>query len=227
MKAISGEDSIDVPRKNTTEWSGKLGARIVVIGQRIPNWADDSDALGARLVILRFTRSFEGKEKTWLSDQLTLELPGIFLWAMDGLWRLRQNTGHFTMPESAIADRHTAERLASPVRAFVEDHCKVDVRAWITEDGLHHAYKEWCEANGRHAHAKTEFVESLMQARPGAIEKWRPTDITTIDPAWKATDKRPRCLKGIRLLKPGEHEPEPELGLVGGVQAVQSRPVDG
>ncbi len=72
----------------------------MLISNELPWLTDASGALVSRLVILRFTESFYGREDQGLFDRLVAELPGILLWAMEG-WRRLRERGHFVQPKTA------------------------------------------------------------------------------------------------------------------------------
>ncbi|MCW2899812.1 MAG: NTP-binding protein, partial [Streptosporangiaceae bacterium] len=88
LLSITGEDSIDVDRKNRDLWTGRLPARIMILSNDLPGFADASGAITSRMVILTFTQSFLGKEDTGLEGRLIAELPGILNWSLAGLDRL-------------------------------------------------------------------------------------------------------------------------------------------
>ena len=67
-----------------------------------PRVDDNSDGFWRRLIVIPFARQFSEEEKdVYLSDKLRAELPGILIWAIEGLKRLRTN-GRFT---AAVAVR--------------------------------------------------------------------------------------------------------------------------
>lgn len=197
LKAISGEDAIPVNRKNKPFWEGRLPTRLNLVGQKIPNFADDSNAIGARLEIIRFTKTFLDKEDDKLRDKLVAELPGILNWAIEGRKRLWANGGRFTQTAAGIEDRETINRLASPVRAFSLECCDLAAESFVTEDDLYRRFKAWCESNGVHGETKAGFIETLTVVHPGQVAKHR-HDYSN-DMAYRGKDKRPRGLKGIRL----------------------------
>src|SRR5262249_39334892 len=88
MLSISGEDSLDINRKNRGYWHGKLGVRLHVISNELPRFADASGAIVGRLVLLPTTESWLGREDLDLERKLRKELSGILNWALDGLKRL-------------------------------------------------------------------------------------------------------------------------------------------
>ena len=77
LLSISGEDDQTVDRKHLPAWTGRLPTRFVLISNELPRLRDASGALASRLILLRFTRSFYGREDVGLFDRLSRELPGI------------------------------------------------------------------------------------------------------------------------------------------------------
>ena len=57
-----------------------LYARFMLITNEVPRLADASGALASRMLILKLTRSFLGKEDRGLTGRLLAELPSILLW---------------------------------------------------------------------------------------------------------------------------------------------------
>ncbi len=169
LLCISGEDALTVDRKFLGSVTMKLPTRFVFLTNELPRMNDASAALAGRFVILRLTRSFFGEEDTTLTQQLMSELPGILVWAIEGLKRLRVR-GHFVQPQSVADAVQDLEDLASPVMAFVRDCCEVGPghRTWIDE--VYGAWKRWCESDGRNTvTSKQVFGRDLAAAVPGVV----------------------------------------------------------
>lgn len=163
---VSGEDTISVPRKNRTDFTAKLRARFLIISNEVPALIDSSGALAGRFVVLRLVRSFFGQEDRGLSTRLLGELPGVVLWALEGLNRLLDR-GHFLQPSSAGDLVHQLEALGSPVKAFVEDRCVVDDDAKVDCRALFEAYLDWSAIQGReHPGTQQVFGRNLSAAFP-------------------------------------------------------------
>jgi putative DNA primase/helicase len=101
IKCLTGEDALDVERKNLGPLSSvNLTSRLMVIANDLPQMADPSGALAERMIILATTKSFAGNEDKNLTAKLAKELPGILLWAIQG-WRRLRKRGHFRQPKSS------------------------------------------------------------------------------------------------------------------------------
>lgn len=173
LLSITGEDMLTVDRKFKEPWSGKLPTRFVVLSNELPRFRDASGAIANRLLILQMTSSFLGREDRSLDRRLSGELPGILLWALDGLDRLTRN-GRFTVPGSSVDAATLMMDLASPVSAFVRDHCTLGANEGVLADRLYDDWKSWAEDNGHHAGAKSSFGRDLRAVVPG-IKLTQPT----------------------------------------------------
>ena len=70
LLSISGEDGQTVDRKNLRPVTTKLAVRFVIMTNELPKLNDPSGALVGRMVLLRQTKSWYGKEDPHLTDKL-------------------------------------------------------------------------------------------------------------------------------------------------------------
>ena len=194
LLSISGDDAITVDRKNIASWTGNLPTRIMISANELLNLRDAAGALATRFLPLHLTRSWLGKENTHLTEELLEELPGILLWALDGLDRLHKN-GCFTVTEAEEETIGDMARMASPELAFVEDCCTISPDGEEAPQELYTAFKHWCQRQGReHVVTLDVFCRNLRAAVP-SIKKVRP---------WASEGPRPAYYHGITLVK-GPH----------------------
>ena len=187
LLAISGEDTITVPRKYKDDWTGRLPTRFVLLSNELPAFEDASATIASRFIILMFRRSFYGNENPKLTAELLEEAPGIFNWALEGFDRLIARGAFMQPASSASAIRHL-EDLASPVSAFVRDLCVVDPDATVLKDTVWTAWKEWAEDAGIKKGTKDVLVRDLRAVDP-SITSTRP----------RLDGKRVYMLAGLRL----------------------------
>jgi putative DNA primase/helicase len=145
---LTGEDAISVDRKFREAYTARLLARVVVLTNEVPLFRDAASALPSRFIVLRTDKSFFGREDHGLDGRLAAELPGILVWALDGLRRLRAR-GRFVQPLSGAAQMRLMEDLASPVSAFLRDACVMEAGAEVPVGKLYEAWREWCREHGR------------------------------------------------------------------------------
>ncbi len=189
LLSLSGEDLATVDRKNREAWTGRLGARVLILSNELPRLADASGALAGRFMIVPFEQSFFGREDPGLTDALLGELPGILNWALEGEARLRAR-GHFVQPASATELQAELEDLGSPVSAFLRDACEVGPGFEVDRDALFSAWRLWGTRQGReHAGTQATFGRDLRAAVAGLK-----------DIRHKAKDgTRTRTYQGLRL----------------------------
>lgn len=167
LLAITGEDAQTVDRKFREPWTGRLNARFLVLTNELPRLTDSSGALANRFIILKMQRSFYGNEDRGLLGKVTQELPGILLWAIEGLQRL-QTRGHFVPPASSQAAMDELEELGSPIGAFLRDCCTVGPGMGVWTDDLYVEWCDWCRQHGRdHSGTTQTFSRDLGAAVPG------------------------------------------------------------
>ena len=176
LLSISGEDALTIDRKNLAPVTAKLQVRFMVLTNELPKLGDASGALPGRMILLRLTQSWYGKEDTGLTDRLLAELPGILLWAIAGWQRLRDR-GHFVQPDAGAGMIGELADLASPVGAFVRECCHVGPGCQIERSTLFDAWKQWCERQGRvHPGDSATFGRNLRAVIPSLGDAQPRTD---------------------------------------------------
>lgn len=175
LLSISGEDALTIDRKFREPVTLKLPTRITLLTNELPKLGDASGALADRFLILVLKRSFLGEEDTGLTDRLSTELPGILMWALNGLRRLHQR-GKFIPPASGLAAHEDLRDLISPIHAFVREQCTVGTGRTIPAAALYEAWIAWCAKQGRdHPGTVQSFGRDLRATMP-EINDSRPRD---------------------------------------------------
>ncbi len=187
--SITGEDALTIDVKNQEPRTLTLKTRLMVLTNELPRLADASGALANRFLILSLGESHLGKEDTGLFDRLSRELPGILLWALEGLRRL-QARGHFHPPASATERLAEMMELSSPISGFIEDSLVIDHSGETPAADAFKAWELWCAESGRqHAGDIQTFGRDLRSAMPA---------VRTINRR-AADGKRLRHYAGFRL----------------------------
>lgn len=185
--SVTGEDMQMMDRKNLSAWSGKLFSRFLILSNILPRFVDSSGALPSRMVILKMNKSFYGKEDTRLFDKLKSELPGVFLWALAGLKRLKDR-GHFVVPDTGKALLSDMHDLASTMSKFVREECETGSEFQVERMALYEEWKMWCLNNGYKPGSTTSFKNDLSSVLP---------DLGEI--RMRNSERRARFYTGIRL----------------------------
>jgi putative DNA primase/helicase len=139
---IVGEDKVPVNPKGQKEYHATLPCRFVLSANDLPILPDSSGALRARIMILKFNMSFAANPDRNLGQRISAETAGIFVWALDGLDRLRKR-GNFVQPEVGKEDLKIYEEITSPELLFVAECCKIGDGLKVAKDDLFRVWERW------------------------------------------------------------------------------------
>ncbi|MGA2034158.1 MAG: DUF5906 domain-containing protein [Thermoguttaceae bacterium] len=172
LKAITGGDKVTINRKNITNISMTLPLKIFGLGNKQAVLPDNSGALVGRLIPLKLTRSFLGKEDRTLAEKLKSEYPGIVLWCLEGLKRLWA-AKQFTLCQSTRDELEELQSSCAPEQRFVEDCCLVDTTKAVQVPALYTIYCRWNEAEfpGKEPLTAEQFSTELKAVAPVVVRK--------------------------------------------------------
>lgn len=182
LLGISGEDRQTIARKGISSVTTRLRCRFVLTSNDLPGLDDSSGALASRMILLRTTESFYGREDKHLEESLLEELPSILHWAIDG-WDLLRRQGHFTEPSSSRDLQEQLYRYTSPINAFVSDYCVLGPHNEVSSNELYKAWGAWLKANGfgrpgnsgnfgRQLHSAIPRLRSTRSRSPSGERTW-------------------------------------------------------
>jgi len=130
-----------------------------------PSIKDTSHGMWRRIWVITFPRKFEEHEMDrQLEDKLSLELSGIFNWALEGYGRLKGKG--FALKESGsmkLAKRDYRSSTDS-VRAFIDEHLSRSdsINDRLKFSDLYRQYQEYCQWEGeKNIKIKSAFKKGL------------------------------------------------------------------
>jgi len=90
LKTATDGGTVQIERKGIDPVDGRIRARFVFCGNELPKFADHTDGLWDRLVLLQFSQRvrWTQNDRKEYADILKQELPGIFNWAARGMKEL-------------------------------------------------------------------------------------------------------------------------------------------
>ncbi|MFI9117892.1 phage/plasmid primase, P4 family [Streptomyces bikiniensis] len=171
LLSVIGRGVLTVDRKNREPWIGRIPARVMLMSNELPSFADASGAFAGRFVILVMTNSFLNKEDPHLRDRLLKEVPAILRWSLDGLDRLTER-GHFVEPKASAGTRDDFEESTTKVKAFVEQLCEVGPQHKVVKNTLFQVWVSWCEQRKFKPGTESTFAKNLKAYNP-KIESYR------------------------------------------------------
>lgn len=171
LKAFVGGDPMTVDRKYQEPLNVKPTARLVFATNKVPRFADKSQGIWRRLIILPATRVVQLQEQDpALAKRLCEELPGIFNWAVQGLVRLRKR-GRFAEPAVSRTAQDAHRAASDPERAFLMSHLREDPQGSVLSAGVRADYCGWCEQHGHKPVGEGELGKTVRRVFPSATRK--------------------------------------------------------
>ena len=145
---ISGEE-VPVERKFRPAYSVTPTAKLLWAMNDFPHVKDANDGLFRRVKVVEFPERGEEDRDEAVKKAITTEGAGILVWALEGLYALKERGG-FEIPESVRAATEEF-RLANDVtRMFVEEACVATDAEGLEEQAqdLYDAYRHFCVITG-------------------------------------------------------------------------------
>ena len=206
LKSYIAGDAMFFEKKNKDGFTAPPSARLVIATNNIPRFADRSEGIWRRLLIMPMTvaippgerRAGMDKEAYW---ERAGELPGVLNWALEGLRRLRASGWRFTRPAACTAALEEHRRESDPARTFLLDHYEAAAGGGpIVAEELYLAYALWCDRNGhRNPLNNISFGKQIRRLFPGAESRV----------VYLAAGDRRRCWSGLRAVGEAAASPGP------------------
>ena len=165
---ISGGDPVGVNRKGIKQLAQVyLTIRFTMAMNNLPVFSDHARAFQARLAIIGFDKSYVGKEKPELKQQLIKEAGQgkMINFALQGLKDLRER-GRFIVPDSSRPILNLMTQISSPVTIFVTECCKLGADEVVSKDMLFDAWRSWCDETGHKPGLREQFGRWLVSTVP-------------------------------------------------------------
>lgn len=168
LLTITGEDGVTVDRKGITPWTGRFSARFSIASNELPSYRDSSGAFINRFILVTIPgNGHVGTENTFLLDEIQEGMPGILLWALQGLRRVRMRR-EFTRVLSSRNAFDDMRELSAPVTRFwSEELIKTENKQQMsTKEAVFQAWLWWCKANNFQAGNSINFGKEVTGAMP-------------------------------------------------------------
>ena len=199
LLAITGDDKVSVQRKNKVDWHGRLGARLLILSNTVPETVDEGGVLPTRFIVLAMAVSFLNREDTGLRDVLRWEVPGIMNWSLVGL-RLLRERGRFMQPEAGLKRLGDIEVKTTPGPAFVKDCLLLNKTALVLHEQVWKVWEEWCEGKGIEPGTRAMMGKMLRETLGDKLgDDYRPRPKGGLE---GLEEKRPWWYRGIALRFP-------------------------
>jgi putative DNA primase/helicase len=189
VKTIVGGDTLDAQEKFKPQFEFAPFCRFIFAMNALPETKDLSKGFFRRVVIVPFTRTFsEDEQDRNLEETLRNELPGIFLWALEGLKRLVENK-RFTESPDALKALENYKQEHNTVGQFVDSECVLGGETKCKGSDLWSSYEIFCAECGIEPLSRKGFAVQLKRAYPVTVKTHR----------WGNDDTPSRTYFGIGL----------------------------
>jgi putative DNA primase/helicase len=194
LKSFVGGDTIFFDRKNREPLSMVPTAKLLMAWNQRPQISDRSNGVWRRLVLIPWLYTIPEDKIVRGMDQWSYwaqsgEMPGIFLWALQGLLRLMRN-GRFTQSEKSREASEAYQIEQNSARAFLTECVELGRESeLIGTRELYTNYRTWAEMEGRRPLSNIQFVKEIQRVFPTA-RRFKST--SNSDRSWKWS--------GIRLV---------------------------
>ena len=148
---ITSEMPMDLEKKGIQSYQGQMYCRLMAFGNSsIQALHDRSYGFFRRQIILTTKRRDRNRENDpFLSERLREEKDSIFLWALEGIYRLWGNNFQFTL--SAQAKENLMDSMTEGINAIEfmrsKGYIVFDTRMQLTSRQLYRIYCDWCDDN--------------------------------------------------------------------------------
>lgn len=186
FKMLTGEDSILAERKYGDPFSFNNVARLLFSCNSLPPTFDKSDAFYNRLIIIPFNNKIV-QINPFLSKELEQEKDGIFIWALEGLYRLIQNNFKFTENKAIEEILNNYKEEQSNIQYFIKEKCILGPDKYVQSQHFYNEYKKFCLENNLRALSIQKFTSELISNNPTITKK-------------QVGTSRTRCFSGVELL---------------------------
>lgn len=173
LKSFTAGERMFFDRKGIDGVEAYPTARLMIGCNNRPRFSDKSDGVWRRMILIPFritvpeSKRIPNLDKPWWWEQ-SGELPGIFMWAVDGLDRLREQ-GTFSKSKIATAAVKVYRDELNPAGMFLDEMYIVDKDPdsfYVTPQEVYDRYRRWCVDNGFAPMSITSFGKEVARRFP-------------------------------------------------------------
>lgn len=167
LKSFTSGEKMFFDRKNLSGLEAYPTARLMLGCNNRPRFADKSDGVYRRMIPVPFriqippSKRVANMDKPWWWAA-SGELPGMLLWAIAGLDRLRRK-GCFILPEICRSALNDYRIDNNPAMQFLQDHTSLEENAETSCSEVYDRYKRWCTDNGFHSLSSRSFGKEVFR----------------------------------------------------------------
>ena len=165
-KVVTAQTPMLIERKGRDAYAARIYCRLLCFGNQLTDSLFDhsNGAFRRRLILTTKPRDPGRVDNPQLAEEIIQdELPGVALWMLEGLKRLKANRWQFSTSEKQRQREQQYKEDSFNLLAFLADREWVvfDAAASVTSRELYTAYCRWCMENGEDALAQRTVLGYL------------------------------------------------------------------
>lgn len=168
FKSLSGGDPVKIEAKGKQGYSFFYHGFILIGCNGLPCFADDKgDHLYDRLLIIPCDHHItEAERDPHIDEKLNDELPAIFNWALEGLYRLLDNGNLFTRSEACNVTKEEYHKAMDNVYRFICTEYEItgDYNDRISKSDFDDAYYNWTRLDSTIKAVEKKNLKARMEA---------------------------------------------------------------
>lgn len=161
LKSLTGGDEITAKLMGRNFVSFMPSHSFFLQTNDLPAMDANAKAAWARVRVVPFDVSFEGREDHSLEQRLETELSGVLTWAVEGL-RAYQQSG-LDEPDAVRASTDAYRSDNDALSRFVADRCVLNPAASVATSKLTEAYNQWANTNGEQPMSSRALGKDIRQ----------------------------------------------------------------
>lgn len=176
LRSITGGDQIHGEHKGKKSFKFKPFVRMVFSANKFPAIANPTNALFDRWIVVKFEGRFRDTEneiKDLDRKVIEQELPGVLNWALDGLYRLREQGGFTRSAASDEALEQFRVRADTIAQFLIEDETLPASGERVERKDLFDSYRLWALENNLKTPLTRFAFFDRVRARLGQESKVR------------------------------------------------------
>ena len=195
---ITADTPMDLERKYAQSYQRQLHVRFLAFGNSaLHALHDKSQGFFRRQLVIRAKPRREDRiDDPFLSRKLIRERDSIFLWALEGLYRLLGNNFRFTVSLRSQANLQQMIHDSNHLVPFLQksQYVTFDYHASVTSRDLYQSYRMWCEDNSLTPLSTYRFHQQMA-------DQYQELGLSYTNNIPTATGTMARGYRGLRLNK--------------------------
>jgi putative DNA primase/helicase len=162
VKQLTGGDMVSAAAKYEKTVTFRPQLKLFLSTNNKPEVNEVSPAIWARIKLIPFDVSFEGREETDLEERLLAELPAIIRWAVEGTKKwLAEGLNE---PDSVLEATKEYKEDEDDLAEFISEKCVVGRGTSVKASELYKAYYNWLDPDVREdAKSNTSFGHEMKK----------------------------------------------------------------